>query len=76
MTGKKAGTRRISDETVREKTGKGWAEWFHILDKWGMQEKGHTLAARYLLEHHGISPWWAQSVVIRYEWERGLRQEP
>ena len=73
MAEKKAGTRGISDETVREKTGKSLAEWFKILDEWGMKEKGHTLTARYLEQQHGVSPWWSQMLTVRYEYERGLR---
>ncbi|MBF8268023.1 MAG: hypothetical protein HW388_1531 [Dehalococcoidia bacterium] len=72
---KQPGFRRIGDEAVQAKTGKGWEEWLAILDAWGMREKGHTLAARHLQHDHGLSPWWAQAVTIRYEWERGLRTE-
>lgn len=74
MAEKKPGFRRISDEAVRAKTGKGWKEWFGILDEWGMKEKGHTLTAKHLREHCEVSAWWAQAVTIRYEWERGLRK--
>jgi hypothetical protein len=73
MAEEKAGFRRISDKSVRAKTGKGWEEWFAILDAWGAKEKGHTLSAKHLREHNSVSPWWAQAVTIRYEWERGLR---
>ena len=73
MAEKKAGFRKISDEAVRARTGKGWEEWVQILDDWDAKEKGHTKSAKHLLEHYGVSPWWAQAVTIRYEWERGLR---
>jgi hypothetical protein len=43
MVERKAGFRRISDVSVREKTGKDWSEWYRILDEWGMKERGHTL---------------------------------
>lgn len=69
----KAGTRRISDEAVRAKTGKDWEEWFRVLDAWGASESGHTASAKYLRDEHGVSAWWAQAVTIRYEYERGLR---
>lgn len=74
MARKKAGFRRISDEAVRGKTGKGWEGWYRILDQWGVKEKGHTRTAKHLREGYGLSPWWAQAVTIRYEWERGLRK--
>ena len=64
MSEKKTGFRRISDEAVKAKTGKGWEEWFKILDA----------RVEQLREHHGLSPWWAQTVTIRYERERGLRK--
>lgn len=76
MSTKPAGTRRIRDESVRAKTGKGWDEWFGILDDLGAGEIGHTQTAKHLREHCGISPWWAQAVTVRYEWERGLKTEP
>ena len=70
----KVGFRRISEEAVKAKTGKIWEEWFTILESWGAKEKGHTQSARHLREHYRLSPWWAQAVTIRYEWEMGLRK--
>ncbi len=70
-----SGPRAISDEAVKAKTGKSSTEWYSILDAWGATQKGHTLTAKYLAERHGVSPWWAQTVTVRYEWERGLRTE-
>ena len=73
MNNRAAGFRRISDDAVHTATGKGWDEWFAILDGWDTGSKGHTASAKYLREHHGVSEWWAQAAAIRYEWERGLR---
>ena len=70
------GPRGISEQSVREKTGKGWDEWYAILDGWDAAEKGHTATARYLREEHNVRPWWAQAVTVRYEWERGIKQAP
>ena len=69
------GFRGISDDRVRERTGKCSEEWHRILDEWGAREKGHTLAAKHLLQEYGLSPWWSQAVTIRWEYERGLREE-
>ena len=66
------GFRGISEERMRERTGRTSAEWYLILDEWGALEKGNTLAA-HLLREYGLSPWWAQAVTIRWEYERGLR---
>lgn len=74
MPEKKVGFRRISEDTVKTKTGKVWGEWFTILDTWSVKEKGHTQSTKHLREHYGLSPWWAQAVTIRYEWEMGLRK--
>jgi len=63
----------ISDETVREKTGKTWEEWFAILDDWNAPAKGHKLTARYLSAEWQLTPWWAQTVTVRYERSRDLR---
>lgn len=64
----------LSDETVREKTGKSVQEWFAVLDRFGVAEKGHTATANYLSEKHGVSAWWSQQITINYEQERGLRK--
>lgn len=64
---------KISDESVLEKTGKTWAQWFRILDRMDVLANGHRHAALSLRRTYKLSPWWSQAVTIRYEWERGLR---
>ena len=73
MPVKKTIFQKIGDDAVRAKTNKVWKDWFKILDKFDLKEKGHTEAAKYLREKHGLGDWWAQAVTIRYEWETGLR---
>jgi uncharacterized protein YndB with AHSA1/START domain len=70
-----ASEEKISDDAVRARTGKRWAQWLAILDRWGAAEKGHRATARWLLDERGLSPWWAQTVTIRHELERGLRRK-
>jgi len=65
--------RSISEAAVTRATGHGWAHWLRLLDRWGAATKGHPATARYLHEEHGLSTWWAQTVTVRYEKERGLR---
>ena len=65
--------RNISEDAVVAATGKGWGEWLRLLDEWSMKERGHTATAAWLHKSYGVSPWWAQVVTIRYEWERGWR---
>jgi hypothetical protein len=63
-----------SDEAVRRRTGRGWQEWFEILDRAGAKEMDHKSMVAYLKENHAISPWWQQQVTVTYEQERGLRK--
>ena len=65
--------RRLSEESVRQATSKGWEEWLGILDAWDARGKGHKLTARYLSDEYEVGGWWAQAVTIRWEWERGVR---
>ena len=68
-------TKRSSDEAVKAKTGKVWAEWFKILDKAGAKKWPHKEIAAYLSRKQEVSPWWSQMVSVAYEHERGLRQK-
>jgi Domain of unknown function (DUF4287) len=64
---------RPSADAVVQRTGKTWNEWFAILDEWGALDRSHRDIARHLREDHEVSGWWAQSVTVAYEKERGLR---
>jgi hypothetical protein len=66
--------RRLSDDSVRRRTGKGFAEWAALLDEWGAVEKGREASARHLVEAYGLGPWWARALSTRYELERGARE--
>lgn len=74
MTQAKRGEQAISDDAVRAKTGRTWKQWLTTLDKWGAKTKSHAEIARHLHETHTLSGWWAQTVTVRYEQERGLRK--
>ena len=65
----------ISEAAVRAKTGKGWAEWFAILDAFDVRTHGHTAAARYLATAHHPGDWWSQMITVAYERARGLREK-
>ncbi|WP_247659497.1 SRPBCC domain-containing protein [Micromonospora sp. U56] len=64
---------RISDALLRERTGRGWDEWFTLLDEWGAVQRTHTETARWLVTAHEVPGWWAQTVTVGYEQARGLR---
>src|SRR4051795_9786751 len=36
-----------TDATIRERTGRGWEEWFDVLDAWGAADKAHKEIARW-----------------------------
>ena len=65
----------VSSEAVQTKTGRGWDDWFVILDDAGAKEMTHTRIARYLREEQGVSPWWSQMVANGYEQARGMREK-
>jgi hypothetical protein len=64
-----------SDEAIRERTGRGWEEWFDLLDDWGAAERPHREIARWVAEQLGIDPlaWNAQAITVSYERARGGR---
>lgn len=64
--------RSIADKNVRAATGKGWDEWFSILDRAGAAKKQHSEIAA-TLRDKGVGPWWCQMVTVEYERARGLR---
>lgn len=64
---------QIGDEAVKAKTGKGWAEWFKILDAAGAKRMKHAEIASHLHKKLKVLGWWCQMVAVQYEKERGLR---
>lgn len=62
-----------SDQAVRRGSGKGWEEWYRILDAWGARDRSHAEIARYVNEDHGVPGWWSQTVAVGYERARGMR---
>jgi uncharacterized protein YndB with AHSA1/START domain len=64
-----------SDEEIRRRTGRGWEEWFDLLDDWGAAGRSHRDTARFLAQEQGLHPlaWNVQAVVSSYELTRGLR---
>lgn len=66
---------KTSDENIRRRTGRGWEEWFALLDEWGAEDRTHREIARWLAEQQGAVPlaWNVQAVVASYELARGLR---
>ncbi|WP_412078055.1 hypothetical protein ACLF6K_28810 [Streptomyces xanthophaeus] len=67
-------TEKLSDEALVAETGRDWAGWFAELDGWGATARTHTEIARRLVDAYGVSGWYAQSVTVGYEQERGMRE--
>jgi hypothetical protein len=63
----------VSDEAIRRRTGRGWEQWFDLLDDWGATERPHPEIARWLAAEHGTDGWSAQAVTVSYERARGMR---
>jgi hypothetical protein len=64
---------RFSDASVRQRTGRGWDEWFALLDDWRASTRGHTEITRWLATAHQVPGWWTQSIAVAYEQARGMR---
>ena len=65
-----------SDATIRERTGRGWEEWFDLLDEAGAADMSHRDIARWLAAEQGadLLAWNVQAVVGSYERARKGRQ--
>src|SRR3982074_1191654 len=65
----------MSDEAIRRRTGRGWEDWFDLLDDWGAAERPHREIARWAAEQLGIEPlaWNTQAVTVSYERARRSR---
>jgi hypothetical protein len=62
-----------SGDAVAAATGRGWSEWFAVLDACDASERSHREIARHLMSEHGVPGWWAQTVTVGYERARGMR---
>ncbi|HET6954451.1 MAG TPA: hypothetical protein VFI47_29065, partial [Acidimicrobiales bacterium] len=62
-----------SDAEIRRRTGRGWEEWFDVLDAWPADGLAHREIARRVADELGIEPlvWEAQAVTLSYERARG-----
>jgi len=64
---------RPSEERVEAATGRRWEAWFTILDRWGGRGRTHKDTAAFLTAEHGVPGWWAQSISVWYQRDRGMR---
>jgi len=67
--------KRMSDDAVKERTGRVWAEWYKILDKAGAKKWQHREISAYLKKEEKVRPWWCQMIAVDYEHARGIREK-
>lgn len=65
----------VSNKALVAKTGNNWQSWVVILDSLQAYEKNHKEIVALLHEHYTLDPWWAQTICVGYEQEKGLRQK-
>jgi hypothetical protein len=63
----------MSEEAIRRRTGRGWEEWFELLDAWGAAERTHTEIARWVASEHPVKGWDAQAITVSFERASGRR---
>jgi hypothetical protein len=65
----------VSDDAVKARTGKKWKQWFKLLDQAGARMMDHREIARYVGREFELTRWWAQTVCVGYEHNRGIRHQ-
>jgi hypothetical protein len=66
---------KMSDEAVKERTGKVWAQWFEILDAADAKKMTHHEITAFLQKEHKVGDWWSQMIAVPYEHARGIREQ-
>lgn len=56
----------VTDEQVREKTGKPLADWMKILDKFDAASKKSNDVVVHLRKQHDVPRYWARTLTTRY----------
>ncbi len=56
----------VSEEAIRERSGRGWEEWFDLLDE-SVADMDHTEIARWLAAEQDVDGWSAQAITVSYE---------
>ncbi|MET9517737.1 hypothetical protein [Streptomyces sp. NPDC002994] len=67
-------TEKLSADVLKASTGRDWDAWFALLDAWDATGRTHTEIARHLTDDLAVDGWYAQSITVGYEQERGLRE--
>ncbi len=65
----------MSDDAIRAKTGKTWAQWVRVLDAIDAVKLPHREIAEHVHSDFSVPGWWTQAVTVGYERIRGLREK-
>lgn len=63
---------RVSDGAIRKATGRGWGDWFDLLDAAGAREMTHQQMVAVIGRHEAAGAWWQQMIAVAYERARGM----
>ncbi len=63
----------ISNDAVMKATGRGWAEWFELLDSKNAATLDHRGIVTLVAPELKNPDWWGQMITVAYEQARGLR---
>jgi hypothetical protein len=67
---------RESDAVIKAATGRTWAQWFRVLDRFDVEAAGHAGTVRHLAEAHECPRWWRQRIAAAHAEARGLQEAP
>ena len=54
----------VADESVLERTGRSWTEWFELLDAAGSRGMSHQEIVALVARRYALDPWWQQAVTV------------
>ncbi|MBK7825271.1 hypothetical protein [Nannocystis sp.] len=64
---------REPDAVIRTATGRSWAQWFRLLDRFDVAAAGRSATVRHLAEAHDCPRWWRQHIASAHAEARGLQ---
>jgi len=65
----------MTERDAKAATGRGWEEWYRVLDESGGPAPGRRAITERLAKEFGLAPWWAQTVAVEYERARALHEK-
>jgi uncharacterized protein DUF4287 len=68
-----ADAKPVSDQKIKEATGRTWEAWLSILDRWGARDRKHGETVDFLMTQHDVEGWYAQAITVGFERARGMR---